>query len=139
MRKYLLILICCIIFISCWSSKNDIQRVDDLKNIESALQLYYYDEWIYPTDLSIIPDDYFRWKCIKNCWDTLLHPKFSEWKLPVDIIDWKVVDGCEFWYKYEMKETEKFIHWNYTLSSCIENKDNIPWLQSNVYEIKKSW
>lgn len=55
------------------------------------------------------------------------------WKIPKDpTLDWKIVDGCEFGYKYEL-EGEK-----YRFSTCLENDleqaKNDWWIYENKYE-----
>jgi len=105
----------------------DLERVKDLNDIRTGIEMYYVDEMSYPDNLSDIPVDFFprkiKWWKNKFEWVYEYYPQ----QLPVDPLEWKIIDWCEFWYKY-------YINWeDYTLETCLEIPEEVPWSKDWKY------
>lgn len=96
------------------SIKNDDKRMDDLSQIIMGLEEFYVDFSFYPEDISKLT--YY----------------ISE--VPKDSLNWKTINGCEFWYKVKTFEKD-WINWQtYELITCLESNIN-----RDLFASKDKW
>ncbi len=82
----------------------DAIRFGDIMTLQSGVEQYYQDEWEYPVKIDSV-------KAYIN-------------KMPKDPKDWQTINGCKFWYIYKVKNSSDGVNQNYSLSTCLESKDN---------------
>jgi len=104
------------------SKSRDSIRITDLKSLQAAIELYYMDNWKYPTT-------------IKN--NELIKPYI--YKIPQDPLkNFLWTNWCKFWYIYQVWDKNWIKNQVYKLSACLENTDktkNDWWTDNNKFEI----
>jgi len=82
-------------------------RINDLKSLKSALEQSYQDNREYPTA------ENFKEKV-----------SLYILKIPKDTLEWKEINWCKFWYRYNVWPDENWIeNQKYKLSTCLEDGD----------------
>lgn len=87
----------------------DSTRILDIKTLQMAIEQAYQDNFAYPKKS-----------------DFLKSVKPYLYAIPKDSLSWKVVNGCIFWYNYEVWPDSKGNEYGaYVLSTCFESVSNI--------------
>jgi len=100
----------------------DSSRVINLGAIESIIESFYQDNQKYPKNLTT---------------EIFIFP------IPVDPDSGVIINGCTFWYVYEVSPSAEWIpRQNYRLSTCLESEYNIKekamkdwWIYNDKFEI----
>ena len=103
MKRIIILAILILSLSSCASQeekKRDVSRIATLQSIAANLETYYMDNIEYPKNLDNI----------------------SSYKDPKE---WETINGCTFWYKYEVLKSKDWIeNGAFRLSTCLESASN---------------
>ena len=101
------------------SHSRDLDRMENLKNLNSAIEMIYMQTWEYPNTLDELKKEYvpFHWKVF-----------------PSDPKQWEKNDECEYWYHYKVLNNNYWKNQWYTISVCLENKKDWTYILSKWIE-----
>jgi len=132
-KKIIVIMLLVLTLSSCWpldwikekkmQKARDASRIASLQSIKAGLYMAFSDNAEYPKTL--------EW--IKTYLITI----------PKDPKDWKIINGCKFWYTYEVfADKSKIENSAFRISACLEDSNNIKskakndgWIYDNKFEI----
>ena len=84
----------------------DSKRISDISTLSTVIRYSYVNEWTYPNKKNFLT----------NIWKRTN-------RIPKDFLIWKVIDWCEFGYKYEVWDDDNGIeYWAYKISTCTLTK-----------------
>jgi hypothetical protein len=101
-----------------WKAR-DVTRISDLKAIQSGINQIYQDLGKYPSKEAFYKEIVYY---LPN--------------IPKDMIAWRSIDGCNYWYIYSIWDDPNFTKdQHYKLSTCLETKNPLNAELINKYEV----
>jgi len=91
-----------------WEKLRDIQRLNDMRWLQTAIEQSYQDEARYP-----------------SYWEFVEMTSYYIEKIPSEVYPWYIKNWCDFWYTYAVADDSGIQNWKYRLSTCLESDSNI--------------
>lgn len=114
------------------SLSRDTRRKSYQMRLSASLQVYFSDNSYYPSNEELGSE----WFLALVTW----------WKIDTDPLAWYTINGCTFWYRYEVWERNWITEASYRISNCVENSIkanwanlNIAWSNNRIFELSWEW